>query len=106
VPLNFQRELEPARLTAQSNKLAKDRANIAVGLAAVHADQLVPPVIYAAELPAIIGEVTGGLNRIDSRLVDSRSKRRIHQSYLMIINKKLSNFVYYEQSAGIHRISS
>jgi len=46
VPLNFQRELEPARLTAQSNKLAKDRANIAVGLAVVHADQLVPRVIH------------------------------------------------------------
>ena len=57
MPLNFQRVLEPTRLLAQSIKLAKDRANIAVGLAAVYAHQLVPRIIHEPELAAIIDQV-------------------------------------------------
>jgi len=52
VPLNLQRGLKPTRIPAQSNKLVKDRANIAVSLAAVYAHQLVPRIINISERAA------------------------------------------------------
>jgi len=61
VPLNFQRGFKPTKLPAQSTKLAKDRGNIAVGLAAINAHQLVPRIIYVPELAAIVDQGSGTL---------------------------------------------